>query len=175
MSSAQASSGSSVTLAAIVAVLAVGAWWWRAAIIQRQPTKLERESWEHVQERYPSLEHEAVVPSLSPEVFDAVVQANPFSPKRRAVAPPAPSGQEGLEVAATKPGKPQFVYKGRIALGSRQRAILEDLSAKKTHFLEVGQEVAGFKVLDIEETRVILSDSRTNEEVVLSIAASSSP
>ena len=172
---AQPSSGPSVPLTVVLAALAVGAWWWRAAVLQRQPTGLERDPWEHVRARYPHLEEDTAAASLSAEVFDAVVRANPFSSKRRAVPPPEASGEEGSEVAASEPGKPQFSYKGRIALGSRQRAIVEDLSAKKTHFLEVGQEVAGFKVLDIEESRVLLSDLRTNEEVVLPIVTSSSP
>jgi hypothetical protein len=65
---------------------------------------------------------------------------------------------------------PKFVYKGRINVGSRQRAILEDAAARKTYFLEVGQAVAGFKVLDIAENRVVLSDPQTNQEVVVSLS-----
>ena len=68
-------------------------------------------------------------------------------------------------------GPPQFIYKGRINLGKKQRAVIEETTAKKTYFLEVGQAVAGFKVLDIQEKQVILSDPQTSKEVAVSLAS----
>ena len=112
---------------------------------------------------------------LSPEIFEAIISANPFSPVRR-IAPPsgAPgSGDRPADVTASP--TPEFTYKGLITLGSRQRAILEEVATHKTHFLEVGQDVAGFKVLDIAENRVVLSDPQTKEEIVVSVASKASP
>ena len=62
---------------------------------------------------------------------------------------------------------PQFLYKGHVDLGKRQRAIVAETTTGKTYFLEVGQEVAGFKVLDISRTEVVLSDVKTAQQIVI--------
>ena len=114
-------------------------------------------------------------PLLSTETVEALVRANPFSPQRRLKPPPSggeTGGGSGEPVAAPKP---KFFFKGRIDLGKRQRAIVEDTTSHKTYFLEVGQEVAGFKVLDIAENRVVLSDLQTKQEVVVSLSLRESP
>jgi hypothetical protein len=60
-------------------------------------------------------------------------------------------------------------------MGTKQRAVLQDVTSQKTYFLQLGQEVAGFKVLDIAENRVLLSDPHTQEEVVVPITTKPSP
>ena len=110
-------------------------------------------------------------PSLSSEALQSFIQANPFSPQRRYVPPP----QKAKSLESPEPQKPVLQFKGRIQLGKRQRAVLKDVTAGKTHFLEVGQEVAGYKVLDIAEDRVLLSDLQTDEEVALFLTPEASP
>ena len=112
-------------------------------------------------------------PTVGPETVEAVVQANPFSPQRRFVPPPTTGGSAG---AASPPiDKAQFLYKGQISVGKRQRAIMENTTTRKTHFLEVGQEVAGFKVLDIAQNQVVLSDLQLHEDVVVPLVTSAGP
>ena len=160
----------SVGLAIILAMLALGTWRWqgRVAHLQQHDEASASESWEHVQHDYPMVPDAPEASTLSGELAEKVVQANPFSPKRRFV-PSATGGGTENGGRAIEPATPVFTYKGRINVGQRQRAIMEETESGKTYFLEVGQEVAGFKVLDIAENRVVLSDLQTNEEVVVSL------
>jgi hypothetical protein len=128
-----------------------------------------------VEEQYPMPAELGDAQKLSPEVFEAIMAANPFSSVRRLKPPTDASTPEGGLRVPTAPPAPQFVFKGLIKFGNRQRAILEDVTTRKTYFLEVGQEVAGFKVLDIAENRVVLSDPQTKEEIVVSVASKASP
>ena len=145
-----------------------GAWLWRDGVLENDHAGKSTEPWQQVRTRYPMPEAFHLEPEPSTALLQAVVQANPFSAERRAAkltlsddksAPPPPAA----------PPKPQFIFKGRVVMGALQRAIVEDTTTKKTYFLQVGQEVAGFKVLDIQESRVILSDLKTNEELTLSL------
>jgi len=128
-----------------------------------------------VEEQYPMPSELEEAPKLSPEMFETILAANPFSSDRRLKPPTDTAASGGGPRSPARPATPQFVYKGLIKFGNRQRAILADLTTGKTHFLEVGQEVAGFKVLDIAENRVVLSDPQTTEELVVSIASKASP
>ena len=137
---------------------------------------MKGESWAHVQEQYPIPQEPPEAPKLSPETTEAIIAANPFSPKRRSAPPAVESGTgDGGTPQPAEPPKPKFTFKGLIKLGNRSRAIVEDTVNHKTYFLEVGQEVAGFKVLDIAEKQVVLSDLLTREEVVVSIAPKATP
>lgn len=170
-------STTSALLSGCLLVITLGGWWWRLAGPGRRANgpALVHESWQQVTSVYPMPEPPPGAGARPAPAFDAVVEANPFSPTRKYVAPPtAGDGQSGTEQPGPAP-KSQFVYKGRINLGNRQRAIVEDVTTKKTHFLEVGQEVAGLKVLDITETQVLLSDARTREEIVLLLTAPGKP
>lgn len=66
-----------------------------------------------------------------------------------------------------------FIYKGRIMLGGMPRAILEEVWSKKTHFLQLGHTVAGFKLVDMTENHVVLSNVKTNESVVVPLTSKS--
>ena len=155
---------------AVVAVgIAVGAWHWRSHAVRIAHPPSTEEPWQQVRERYPtpsaSDEAAAEVPDA---LLQGIVKANPFSPERhRANQPP----EEATPDAKTEPAvvPPKFVYKGHLVMGAKQRAIVEDVNTKKTHFLQVGQEVAGFKVLDITEQQVILSDPQSSEPITLTL------
>ena len=157
-----------------LAVAAGAAWWWQSTVSRSTPIGPAAMPWKHVQEQYPMPSEPEEAQKVSPEAFEAIMAANPFSSDRR-LKPPTDAPSEGGPSAPGAVPAPQFVYKGLIKFGNRQRAILEDATTHKTHFLEVGQEVAGFKVLDIVENRVVLSDPQTNKELVVSIASKASP
>ena len=167
--------GQSIVLTIALAVIASGTWWWQAGVFRAKPTEVKSDAWDHVKEDYPLVQEPSTPPRLSAEMVDALVHANPFSSQRRLVPPPSGGDATGAGAEAIEPPKPKFAYKGHLNLGSRQRAIVEDTTTHKTHFLEVGQEVAGFKVLDITENRVVLSDLHTHEEIVLSVTSPASP
>ena len=170
--------GSSVGLAAALVIVAVATWSWHTDMVKSKPAEMPTEPWDRVTTVYPISDDSltAKAAAFSSEMLDAVVRANPFSPKRRLGAVPAVGGSDGTATSGPVTAAiPQFTYKGRVQLGSRQRAIVEETVTGKTYFLEVGQEVAGFKVLDIAENRVVLSDPQTNKEVVVSLVSRSGP
>ena len=176
MTATRTASSSSVVMAACFAVAAVGVWRWRAAVSRTQRVTIAGESWDRVKSEYPIMSDSSSEAQLTQEMVETVLHANPFSPQRRPVVSSSPeAGAHTGTATPAAPSAPKFVYKGRVNLGSRQRAVVEDATAGKTYFLEVGQEVAGFKVLDIGENRVVLSDLTTNKEVVVSLASSTPP
>lgn len=172
---AHPSFGKSIGLAASVGLIAVGVGGWRLTVFRAARPEVAGEPWAHVREQYPMPQEVEEPLTLSPETSEAVVAANPFSPKRRVVPVPADGGTANGGSGTAEPPKPQFAFKGLIKLGAKSRAILEDLQAHKTYFLEVGQDVAGFKVLDIAENQVLLSDPQTHEEVVVSVTSKAGP
>jgi len=111
---------------------------------------------------------------LTQEALSGLVEANPFSPQRRYVPEPA-TARTAPSPSADVEEQVMLRFKGLIQLGANQRAIVENVGAKKTHFLEVGQEVAGYKLLDITESQLLLSDVNAGEEVTLFRAAESAP
>lgn len=152
-----------------LAVAAMGwAWWWSRQLVAHPLPTPTHDSWEQVKTEFP-LPPESVESAAVPEaMLEGIVRANPFDVERRR-KPPETGAGAAQGRARIEPPAPKLVYKGRVNLGSRQRAILEDTAAHKTHFLEVGQEVAGCKLLDIQETQVILSTLQTQEELVVSL------
>ena len=167
---------STFLLAAGCVILGLASWQWRAYVFRTERAAVERESWNGVKDEFPLPKD--IVPAITGMVSGAVeatVHANPFSPQRRSAPPSSGGGGGSGGGGAPVQAPPQFIYKGRILLGSRQRAVMEEVASRKTHFLEVGQEVAGFKVLDIAENQVILSDTRTGDEVILSLKKSTAP
>ncbi|MBI3330875.1 MAG: hypothetical protein HYZ96_02035 [Candidatus Omnitrophica bacterium] len=169
--------GPPVALAVGLALAAVAVVRWRAAAVRTERVELAGESWDRVKEEFPILEEPSEsAPEPKPAWVDAVLHANPFSPQRRPVgaeeAEP-PAGGSGASAGA--PLAPQFLYKGHINLGQRQRAVVEETTTGKTYFLEVGQEVAGFKVLDISQTQVVLSDVKTAQQIVIMLKPGEGP
>jgi hypothetical protein len=166
---ARAGNAGALVIAAALFGLALAAWQWRARVFQTERGAVDQESWGGIREEFPLPdESRPALIGLAPAAIDGTVEANPFAPLRRQ-APDTPAGTGGGEGGQAATAQPQFIYKGRIMLGSRQRAVVENVATRKTHFLEVGQEVAGLKVLDIAENQVLLSDPRTGSEVVLGL------
>lgn len=164
--------------AVLVLCAAAGAWWWQQRVARTGgELSVKGESWQRVKEEYPLPQDSAETDLLPKDVLEAIVKSNPFSQQRRVVPPPESEDADGSSAGPAAPPAPKFAYKGGVNLGKRQRAIVEDIANHKTHFLEVGQEVAGFKVLDIDDKRVLLSDLRANIEIEvwLAAAASSAP
>jgi hypothetical protein len=158
-----------VGLAVTTTAVALATWSWQASVFRTHPTEVTEEAWGEVKDAYPLPQDAVPRAPFSAEMADAVVRANPFSPQRRFVPPPPSQGGAG---GAPEPiASPRFIYKGQISVGGRQRAIVENTTAQKTHFLEVGQEVAGFKVLDITQNRVVLSDLQTHKDVVVPLVS----
>ena len=159
----------SIGCALLLAAVTASLWWWHARVWQSPHPELIREPSERVKREHPMPQDPPHPPTTSSETLDAIVRANIFSSQRRLAPPPShPDQGNGGESAAVPPA-PQFVYKGRINLGERRRAIVEDTTIHKTYFLEVGQEVTGFKVLDISENQVVLSDPQHHAELILSL------
>ena len=148
---------------------------WRLSIRHEPKNGLPKESWERVKEEYPLPDEQVSDVVVPTETFTDFLTANPFSPERRQLPPSSDQAAGPGSGEPVPPPAPKFIYKGRMQLGLRQRAILEDLSIGKTYFLEVGQGVANFKVLDIDEKRVLLSDPQTHEEVTVSLTSTAGP
>lgn len=166
----------SLAFAAALVGLAGFAANWRLSIRNAPKNGLPRELSQRIKEEYPLPSGQADAAAVPRETFAAFLTANPFSPERRR-QPAVLDGPEGAGGPGqpNQPPAPKFIFKGRMLLGSRERAILEDVSAGKTYFLEVGQGVANFKVLDIDEKQVILSDPQTHEEVTVSLTSAAGP
>lgn len=155
----------SVLVAAGITMVAATTWWWQANLPSDDPV-VDIATWHEAKKRYPSPKSIEFT-TLPPEMLQGIILGNLFSPDRGLVI--TQEGSQGnTDQQATEPAEPKepiFIYKGNVKLGSRLRAIVEDVGIGKTYFLEVGQEVAGYKVLDIAENRVVLSHPKTNEEI----------
>lgn len=164
-----------MALVVSLGLLTMAVWWWQQRVVHTRPAEIKDEAWVRVKEAYPLPAELTASTFASTGSVEAIIRTNPFSSKRRTVASPSGGAQDdGMGGGASEPPpKPQFIYKGRINVGSHQRAIVEDTTSHKTYFLEVGQEVAGFKVLDIAENRVLLSDLKTHNDVVVAISSTS--
>ena len=158
-----------VIIMALAAIgLALGAWQWRQQAVRTVRPPPTEEPWEHVRERYPLPAAFEEPPELPDALLQGIVKANPFSPeRRRANQPPEDAGAAATAEPEAIP--PKFANKGHLMMGAKQRAIVEDVNTRKTHFLQVGQDVAGFKVLDITEQQVILSDPQSSEPITLTL------
>lgn len=157
-----------LVVAGVLAPALVGVWGWQQGLQRQLSASTATEPWQQVRERYPMPAPFKPSPELSEAFLRSVVRANPFSPTRRQAAQDA-GGEAGEASAPSAPPPPQFIFKGRIVMGTKQRAVLEDAASKKTFFLQVGQEVAGFKVLDITENQVVLSNPNSQEPLRISL------
>ena len=167
--------GPSVALALALVAATAAVWWWQISVFRTPQVDVREEMWKRVKDEYPIVNDNQPTASFSLENAAAVARANPFSPTRHVVPRSVPEGKEGGGGEAGEFLTPRFIYRGHIRVGQSQRAILEDAATKKTHFLEVGQEVAGFKVLDIAQQQVVLWNVKTQERVVVSLVSATSP
>lgn len=165
-----------VTAAALTLLTgAIAAAWWRVSVSRATADALPRETWERVKEAYPLPTEEPLIKGRTSERAATLIDVNPFSPLRGQAAFAVGQPGQGAVLSATAAAEPRFAYKGRVQLGARRRAVVEEMTAGKTYFLEVGQAVAGFKVLDIDEKRVLLSDPQTHEEVAVPLIPARAP
>jgi len=163
----------SIVAAVCWVVLAVGALVWSRSAPHRRDHPAVEEPWEHVRERFPLQESLKAVPEVSEAWLAAVMRANPFSSKRRDAA--AASVPNPSQPPPPPPPPPAlFMYKGRVQMGSKERAVLEDATSKKTYFVEPSQKIAGFEVLEILEDRVVLSNLQTGEALTVQLSAKES-
>lgn len=81
----------------------------------------------------------------------------------------APSAGASAQEPAEQPVESQLLFRGRVILGQRQVAVIEVESSHETLFVGLGQDVEGFKVIDIAEERVVLSKS-PGQQVTLHVA-----
>lgn len=70
-------------------------------------------------------------------------------------------------IPVKEPPKKSIVkYKGRVIMGSKVMVIIEDEGTGKSFFVEEGDMVGDFLVLNIDEKRVVLK-KKSGEEVIL--------
>ena len=162
--------------AGLLAVALAGVWSWQQGLHRQLSAPSATEPWQHVRERYPMPAPFNASAALPEPLLRSIIRANPFSSARRqhAQEPGGASGELSGSSTPPPPPPPQFIFKGRILMGTKQRAVLEEAASRKTHFLQVGQEVAGFKVLDIAENQVVLSIPNSQEPLRIKKEASSS-
>ncbi|MBN2097432.1 MAG: hypothetical protein JW714_03010 [Candidatus Omnitrophica bacterium] len=72
----------------------------------------------------------------------------------------------GALVLPVEEKTPTFVYKGKIAAGSRLLVIIEQTRSGEVFMVAKGENLDGYKVLDITDTEVILS-KKDAENIVL--------
>ncbi|MBI3320168.1 MAG: hypothetical protein HYZ89_06240 [Candidatus Omnitrophica bacterium] len=153
-------------------LLAGLAFSWQRTVSQHQKIPRITEPWEHIQKEFPIPDSFKEASEVSESLLQAVLHANPFSMERQ----PPPPTTIGDQAAATPPPPPppQFVYKGRVLMGAKQRAIIQETQSKKTYFLQVGQEIVGFTVREISESQVVLFDPSASKEVVIPLSSNAS-
>ena len=152
-------------------VFATAAWLWQRTTLDRLERPVAQEPWEHVRERFPTEEAMKPASAVSEAWLQVVTHANPFSSKRREAAS-STQINPSQSAATTTPSPPPpalFLYKGRLQMGSKQRAVLEDMTGKKTYFAEAGQIVAGCEVLEIHDDRVLLLNQQTGETLTVAL------
>ena len=74
------------------------------------------------------------------------------------VTPAAPASKDGKSV-------PQFTYKGSIYMNKKLVGIIEDNWQDKTCFAESGDLCSEYKIMQIEDSRAVLS--KDNQEIIL--------
>ena len=171
--SQQPSASSAFGFAILAGAAALASWWWQTTVFRAPRLEADSEHWEVIKQTYPLPAPVTDISPISHDALETILQENPFSSERRPASAAGTPGSQGTEPEPMEVSQPEFAYKGRINLGQRQRAIVEDLRAKKTYFLEVGQVVATFKVLDITESQVLLSDPQHDQTVVVPLTSPS--
>jgi len=69
----------------------------------------------------------------------------------------AKASTAGTVVLPVEESTPVFLYKGKIAAGNRLLVIIEQTRSGETFMVAKGEQLNGYKVLDITDTEVILS------------------
>ena len=162
-------------LAVVLSGAAGGVWLWDRALVARTAPVVTDASPREIRERLPIPSAFQLPDEEGSVLLRAAAETNPFSSKRGEPPPASPAAGGGGSTVQAAPPAPIFVFKGIVAMGAIRRAIVEDAASKKTYFLQVGQEVAGFKVLDIDESQVLLSDLNTQKQMAVSRSPATGP
>ncbi|RMG58403.1 MAG: hypothetical protein D6713_07830, partial [Deltaproteobacteria bacterium] len=124
-------------------------------------------------EKAPAKLMEEAVPAggrISLKDFDVIVEKNPFHPERK-----IPTVEEKKAVFTPPPPPPQFVLYGTLISGTEKIAIMEDRRSpvilrsgrKKVSVLTVGEELSGYRVVDILPEKVVMEKGGEKVEVPL--------
>ncbi len=95
--------------------------------------------------------------------YEGMLRRSPFfqAQPREGTAGAASSAVALLEETA-----PKFIYKGKMVLGERLVVLIEQTRLDEVVMVSQGDNIAGYKVLDITDTEVILS-KEGEEDIVL--------
>lgn len=101
--------------------------------------------------------------------YSVITERNPFMPYT-GVGLSKEKGTGSLE----KPKKssilsevPLFLYRGSVATNGVVKCAIEDVETKEVYFLKKGDAVGEYFVLDIQRDKVILSQKKGGEELVV--------
>ncbi len=97
--------------------------------------------------------------------YEGVLKRSPFFRVRR--PEPGRKASTITPFAPVEEAAPKFIYKGRISSGKRLVVIIGQTRSGEVVMVSRGDNVGGYKVLDITDTEVILS-KEGEENVVLS-------
>lgn len=95
--------------------------------------------------------------------YEGLLKRSPFfrvRPKR------AKASETKIEVSSLEEMTPVFVYKGRITAGNCLVVIIEQPRSGEVVMVSRGENIDGYKVLDITDTEVILS-KKGEENIIL--------
>ena len=95
--------------------------------------------------------------------YEGMLKRSPFikvQPKR------AQAAKTKMPLGPVEERTPVFVYKGRISARNRLVVIIEQTRSGETFMVSTGEDIDGYKVLDITNTEVILS-KKGAENVIL--------
>ena len=96
---------------------------------------------------------EALQRTTDMAVYTPLIDQDPFVRVKTA----APDDHTAASTEPAVPTSSELVFRGRVVLGGRQVAVVEVVNSHETLFVGVGQSLDGWKVVDIDEERVVLS------------------
>ena len=119
----------------------------------------------------PSVEESDVLAELeagyrSLDEYASIVERNPFVRLEPRVVEEGSetSGEEGVDEK-----KILFIYRGMASVGNVVRAVLEEPTSREVFFASSGGQVGKYKVLDITQDTVILSQE-DGQEILIKLA-----
>ncbi|MFH1244878.1 MAG: hypothetical protein V1662_00145 [Candidatus Omnitrophota bacterium] len=100
--------------------------------------------------------------------YETMLARSPFFKFQLKVSPsyPQEGKKETLPVPLLEDKTPQFIYKGRIAAAGRLAVLIEQARDGEVFMAAQGEEIEGYKILDITDSEVILSNQK-GEKLVL--------
>ncbi len=87
--------------------------------------------------------------------YAPLIEQDPFV--RVKIAATGDNAAQTAPTASAAAAPSELILRGRVMLRGRQAAVVEVVTSHETLFVGVGQEIDGWKVVDIDEERVVLS------------------